>query len=279
MNINSRLSVSVVICAYNEEAHLGRLLRSLTRQTLSCLEVIVVDDGSTDNTASVAERQASARLIRQAHRGPAVGRNMGALSAQGEIIVFLDGDMECAPGFIERLTAPISRGDSVGTFTRDIYVANPHNRWAAAYAVMRQLRGGRLLPKDFPDEWDNFRAIRRDVFSSVGGYDDVGYGEDRTLGRKLGIMATVAPGAVCFHHNPDSLSEIFANGRWIGRGAQIREIESPWRDHLPHRVARWIAHDVRDIPLALALLARAGYHGGVLLGLAEATLRPARHWK
>jgi GT2 family glycosyltransferase len=187
--------------------------------------------------------------------------------------------MECAPQFIERLTAPIRRGDGIGTFTREIYVANRDNRWAFAYAVMRQLRDGRLLPQDFPDVWDNFRAIRRDAFLSVGGYDDVGYGEDRTLARKLHAMAAAAPGAVCFHYNPDSAYEIFSNGRWIGRGAQIRELDRPWADHLPHRVFQWLTNDIRQMPVALALAARVSYHAGVLLGLAESTICPHRHWK
>jgi len=278
MCTSSAWSVSVVICAYNEEAHIRRLLRSLKDQTLSPSEVILVDDGSTDSTASIAHQE-SARVIPLPHRGPAVGRNIGALNARGVLVVFLDGDMECAPRFLERLTAPIRQGKCAGTFTKEIYVANQHNRWAFAYAVMRQHRGGRLLPEDFPDAWDNFRAIRRDAFLRGGGYDNVGYGEDRTLARKLQVMAIAAPGAVCFHHNPDSPSEIFTNGRWIGRGAQIRELERPWRDHLPRRVVRWIKTDVTDMPVALSLAARACYHAGVLLGLTESKLWPNRHWK
>jgi glycosyltransferase involved in cell wall biosynthesis len=270
--------VSVVICAYNEERHLDRLLRSLKQQTAVPAEIIVVDDGSTDETAQVARRE-DVRVICLPHRGPALGRNCGATAAGGEILVFLDADMECAPEFIDRITAPIVQGDAVGTFTREIYVANQANRWARAYAVMRQLREGRLLPKDFPDYWDNFRAIRRDAFLSVGGYDDVGYGEDRTLARKLGVLATVAPGAVCFHFNPDSPAEIFLNGRWIGRGVQIRELDSPWRDHRPRRVMRWLINDVREVPMRTALVARASYHLGVVIGLVESTVRPRRHWK
>lgn len=271
-------SVSVVVCAYNEELHIRRLLRSLAEQTLDPSEVIVVDDGSTDATRLIAEREA-VRVVSVAHRGPAVGRNIGAGCSSGEILVFLDGDMECAPDFVERLVAPIREGSAVGTFTREIYVANESNRWAAAYAVMRQLRHGRLLPADFPDVWDNFRAIRRDAFLDAGGYDDVGYGEDRTVARKLGIAAVAAPGAICFHYNPSTVAEIFANGRWIGRGTQIRDLDRPWRDHLPDRVARWLVNDAQETPFVTALIARVSYHGGVVLGLVESTVRPNRHWK
>lgn len=250
--------MSVVICAYNEGPHIRRLLRSLALQTLQPFEVIVVDDGSTDATRKIAEREA-VRVIAVPHRGPAVGRNVGARCANGKILVFLDGDMACAPTFVERLVAPIQAGSAVGTFTREIYVANGNNRWASAYAVMRQLRNGRLLPEDFPDTWDNFRAIQRDAFLDVGGYDGVGYGEDRTVARKLGVMAAVAPGAICFHYNPATPTEIFSNGRWIGRGVQIRELDRPWRDHLPDRVARWLVKDVRETPIATAAIARLSF--------------------
>jgi len=268
----------VVVCAYDEGEHIGRLLRSLVEQTLPPNEVIVVDDGSRDETAAIARRRAT-RVISVEHGGPARGRNLGARLARGEILVFLDGDMACAPTFLEKLIEPI-RGGAIGSFTRDIYVGNPENRWSAAYSAMRGLRNERLLPSDFPDHWDNFRAIRRDAFMSVGGYDDVGYGEDRTVARKLNEHAVVAPGAACFHFNPSSLTEIYSNGRWIGRGPQIRKVRPPWRDHLPHRVLRWMIRDLRNgAPFLDVVAARLSYHLGVAVGLISSAVWPSRHWK
>lgn len=270
--------VSVVVCAFNEADHIGRLLDSLRDQTLQPADVIVVDDGSTDGTAAIAESH-SARVVRVPQRGPARGRNLAAQIARGEILVFLDGDMACAPQFLERLVQPILDG-AVGSFTREIFVGNLSNRWARAYSAMRGLQDGRLLLSTFPDQWDNFRAIRRDAFLSVGGNDDVGYGEDRTVARKLNLHAVVAPGAKCTHFNPSSLREIFGNGRWIGRGPQIRSIRPPWRDHLPHKVIRWTMRDIRaGLPPSLAIAARTAYHAGVGVGLIDSTLRPGRHWK
>ena len=270
--------MSVVICAFNEADHIGRLLSSLADQTRPPIEVIVVDDGSTDETARITESH-GALALRVTHRGPARGRNLGARVASGDILVFLDGDMACTPRFVELLVRPIIAG-ATGSFTREIYVGNQSNRWARAYSIMRGLDGGRLLPPSFPDVWDNFRAIRRDAFLSVGGNDDVGYGEDRTAARKLGEPAVVAPGAECLHFNPSSLHEIFTNGRWIGRGTQIRRIRPPWRDHRPHRVLRWMLRDIRaGMPIAVAVAARVAYHVGVSAGLIDSWLRPGRHWK
>lgn len=270
--------VSVVVCVFNEADHIGRLLDSLRDQTTRPVEVIVVDDGSTDGTAEIAESRL-ARVVRVPHRGPARGRNLGAQLACGEILVFLDGDIVCAPQFLERLVQPILDG-AVGSFTREVFVGNLSNIWARAYSAMRGLQDGRLLPSTFPDLWDNFRAIRRDAFLSVGGNDDVGYGEDRTVSRKLNLPAVVAPGAECTHFNPSSLREVFGNGRWIGRGPQIRDLQPPWRDHLPHRVVRWTRRDIRaGLPPCVAIAARTAYHLGVVVGLIDSVLRPGRHWK
>lgn len=271
-------TVSVVVAAYDEEPLIGGLLRSLDDQTLPPLEVIVADDGSRDRTADVAEA-AGARVLRLPHRGPAVARNEAAGVARGDVLVFLDADMECARGFLERLVQPIAEGRAIGTFSREMYVANTDNRWARAYAALRWSPPDRLLPADFPDTWENFRAIRRESFLSVGGYDDVGYGEDMSLAAKLGEKALVAPGAECFHHHPSSGREVFGNGRWVGRGAAIRELERPWRQHALTRVVPIAVRQIREGRTRWVLPARVVYHLGVWLGLAESGLRPERHWK
>jgi glycosyltransferase involved in cell wall biosynthesis len=270
--------VSVVVAAYDEEQHIGRLLGSLRQQTLPPLEVIVADDGSRDRTARIA-RHHGARVLELPHRGPAAARNAGAREAQGDVLVFADGDMACGPQYVERLAGQIASGEAVGTFTRDIYLGNPESRWARAYATLRRSPPDRLLPADFPDRWENFRAVRRDRFLAVGGYDDVGYGEDMTLAPKLGELAVVAPGAVCFHFHPSSVREIWENGRWVGRGAAIRTMAHPWRAHSPARILRTAISEIRAGRTPWVLPARLLYHSGVWAGLAQSSIRPNRHWK
>jgi glycosyltransferase involved in cell wall biosynthesis len=271
-------TVSVIVAAYDEEEHLDRLLRSLQAQTLAPLEVIVADDGSRDRTADVAEA-AGARVLRLAHRGPAVARNEAARVARGDVLALLDGDMACEPEFLERLVEPIAEGRAIGTFTREMYIGNTDNRWARAYAALRWSPPDRLLPADFPDRWEAFRAIRADAFAAAGGFDDVGYGEDTSLAAKVGELAHVAPGAVCYHHHPSSLREVFENGRWVGRGEAIRSLPHPWWDHfLPRALVIGLRQVLAGRTLWL-LPARAVYHSGVWLGLAESARDPYRHWK
>ena len=121
---------SVVIPAYNAEVFLERTLRSALRQTHSNLEVIVVDDGSTDKTRVIAEAAAATddrvRILSVPNGGVAKARNIGIAEANGEFVAFLDADDLWHPTKIELQVAAMSRrsGDyqpaAVYTFSRTI---------------------------------------------------------------------------------------------------------------------------------------------------------------
>src|SRR5207249_12006171 len=87
-------SVSVVIGCYNGERFLGETIASVLAQTHEDLELIVVDDGSTDCSRAVAEsvRDPRLRVITQANAGVAAARNHGAAEARGDFLAFLDAD-------------------------------------------------------------------------------------------------------------------------------------------------------------------------------------------
>jgi glycosyltransferase involved in cell wall biosynthesis len=271
-------SVSVVVAAYNEERHIVRLLDSLADQTLSPCEVIVVDDGSSDGTAALAVA-CGAQVFSTLHRGPAHARNHGARHAVGAILVFVDGDMVCSRDYVAALARPIAAGAAVGTFTKEIYVGQPANGWSRSYCHVRRLAYPRLLRPDFPNRWSNFRAVRRDAFLSVGGYDDVGYGEDMTLAPKLGTLAEAAQGAICWHFNPDSPREIFDNARWIGRGHDAQQVAHPVRDNLPVTTLIKAARDLAAGAPPQIIPARFLYSCGFLLGLLDRRWRSAGHAK
>lgn len=85
--------VSVVIPAYNHGRYLGEAIASVLAQTCSPMEIIVVDDGSTDDTAAVARRfEPHIRYVYQQHSGAAAARNHGVELATGEYLSFLDAD-------------------------------------------------------------------------------------------------------------------------------------------------------------------------------------------
>lgn len=95
--------VSAIIPAFNRESTIARSVRSVLAQSYSNIEVIVVDDGSSDGTIdALGEFGSQVTVYRQANSGPAQARNLGASMARGEILAFLDSDDEWLPTKIER---------------------------------------------------------------------------------------------------------------------------------------------------------------------------------
>ncbi len=89
----SRLSVSIVIPAYNEERHLPACLDAIARQTVMPIEVIVVDNNSNDKTAEIAARYPFVRVVRERRQGRVFARNAGFDAARGVIIGRIDADI------------------------------------------------------------------------------------------------------------------------------------------------------------------------------------------
>lgn len=97
--------ISVIIPAFNAARYLDEAIASVRFQDYPSLEILVVDDGSTDDTALVAARHADVALVRQPNRGPAAARNRGLQAASGMYIAFLDADDLWAPAMLPRLLA------------------------------------------------------------------------------------------------------------------------------------------------------------------------------
>ncbi len=98
----SERDVSVIIPAYNAEKYLSCAIGSVLAQTWKASEVIVVDDGSTDNTAAIAAGFRDVRLIRNTHSGAAATRNLGVRQATGRYLAFLDADDLWLPDKLDR---------------------------------------------------------------------------------------------------------------------------------------------------------------------------------
>jgi glycosyltransferase involved in cell wall biosynthesis len=168
--------VSVVIPAYNAARWIAETLESVLAQTFQDFEVIVVDDGSTDDTAAIVARFARARYIRKQSGGPASARNVGIRAAQGEYVAFVDSDDLWSPDKL-RLQIDLLRQSGVAWVYCDAYAFDDETRRTLFIfsKVRRQYSGdvlGRLFLADFipmPTP-----VIRRNVLEQMGYFDERG---------------------------------------------------------------------------------------------------------
>lgn len=214
--------ISVIIPTYNEGDVIGECLESLANQAYKDFEIIVVDDGSTDNSLGIVRKLQDSKtqkleILEQKHLGPGEARNLGASRASGEILVFVDADMTFDKNFFKNLVKPISSGKVKGTFSKYEYVSNWENTWARCWNINQNWEERRRHPKGYPDKQKVFRAIAKKEFDRIGGFTPGGYTDDYSLYEKLGYMADSAVGAIFYHKNPSSISEIFSHARWVGK--------------------------------------------------------------
>lgn len=213
--------ISVIIPTYNEQKIIEECLSSLKEQNTKDFEIIVVDDGSLDKTLKVLQNLQlsifNLQILKQKHQGPAMARNLGAKHAKGKILVFVDSDMTFDSKFLRDLIKPILENKTKGTFSKDEYVSNWNNIWAKCWNINENLPGKRRLPFKYPDHQKVFRAILKSEFERAGGFSRGGYTDDYTLSVKLGYEAIVAPGAIFYHKNPESLGEIYSQAKWIAK--------------------------------------------------------------
>lgn len=207
--------ISIIIPVYNEESCLEDCLHSLKKQSYQNHEIIVVDDGSTDNSIEIAKK-CGVKILTQNHKGPGTARNLGASSAKGEILVFVDSDMTFEKNFIKDLTKPIISGITIGTFSKNEFVSNRGNPWSICWNINRNLPPDRMIPKDCPDTSPVFRAIRSKDFFKVKGFGLGGeYTDDWSLSEKLQIKAISVKGAIYYHTNPNTLLDVFGSAKWL----------------------------------------------------------------
>jgi glycosyltransferase involved in cell wall biosynthesis len=210
VNIEASLA-SIIIPTFNGAARIGNCLDSLVKQTAGRnVEILVVDDGSTDNTPNVVRGYSSVRLITQANAGPASARNRGAMEARGKILLFTDDDCVPMPDWLDAMLGPFKDPEVVGA--KGVY--RTHQRSLAARFVQIEYedkyRLMAVLPSiDFIDTYS--AAFRRDRFLEMTGYDTsfpVACAEDIELSYRMsahGWKMKFVPAAIVYHTHPDTL--------------------------------------------------------------------------
>jgi len=123
--------VSIIITSYNYGRYLADAIESAQRQTFPNIEIIVVDDGSTDNTRDVAERY-PVRYIFQKNRGAAAAKNRGIKCSHGEFFRYLDADDKLAPEYVRKTMEQMMKEPKIGFVCTGSKVWNEETRIARA---------------------------------------------------------------------------------------------------------------------------------------------------
>ena len=196
---DASICVSVIVPLYNKAAYIQRCLESVLHQADACFEIIVVDDGSTDNGAVVVAgiHDPRIRLIRQQNRGAAAARNRGAALAQHDLLAFLDADDEWEPEYLASMVDLVRRFPAAQLYGAGFITCN-----GGAGTVQRFCgrRGPVQSLLDVFQEWVHAPAfnassvvVRRDGFQSVGGFpEELRYNEDWILFFKMALRYPVA---------------------------------------------------------------------------------------
>src|SRR5262249_31588358 len=161
---------SVIIPTYNRAGRISHCLEAMRTQESGCeFEIIVVDDGSTDETLRVLQRFSEVRIISQSNAGPAAARNRGVREASGEIVLFTDDDCEPFPNWLTEMLRPFADPMIVGA--KGVYQTRQRELIARFVQIEYEDRY-RLMARhpeiDFIDTYS--AAFRRDRFVESGGY-------------------------------------------------------------------------------------------------------------
>src|SRR5579872_6120726 len=166
--------LSVVVPARNASATLARCLEAVVAQANGEIELIVVDDCSTDDTRAVASRYPVKLIALSEHAGVAAARNRGTEAARGEIVFFLDADVVLAPGGMQRVIATMENpeiGAVIGSYDSapaDQSIVSRFKNLAHHHFHQRSNREATTF-------WGACGAIRRELLVAAGGFDEKRY--------------------------------------------------------------------------------------------------------
>ena len=260
--------VSVIVAARDSAATLPACLDALHRQDYPRVEIIVVDDGSADDTAEVA-RAGGAHVVRTAPVGASAARNLGIEQARGAVVAFTDGDCVADPGWVRALVAALDTSGATGAGGRQVNVfpaaqqslRDGFEAFFRAASIVSDYTRGDDRPRHVSHNASCCSAYHIDAIREVGGFTPgLWPGEDVDLDLRLaarGARFYYVPWAVVHHHRPGTFAWFrrmmrrygAAERRLVRRHGRARTV-----DHVPTVTALLLA-----LQLLLLIRGVSGY--------------------
>lgn len=282
----SRPRISVIVCTYNGTATLRACLESLQTLRYPDYEVLVIDDGSTQDIAGIANEFTNVRYLRQGHAGLSVARNFGAAQATGEILAYTDDDCIADEDWLTHLAAGFDdpRWVACGgpnipppprNVTEAIVDAAPG---APAHVLLNDIEAEHLPGCNL--------AIRKAALEAIGGFRAIYRiaGDDVDICwrlREAGGHLRFVPGAMVWHHRRHTLRDYLRQQSGYGHAEALL-----MKDH-PHRFgpiggARWRGAIYGDLTPSSDPAEGTIFHGpfgnGLFQGIYQHSMRCPLDW-
>jgi len=218
--------VSVIVCSYNGGQTLGACLDSLGKLNYPNYEIILIDDGSTDDTAYIAAQFPTVRYVHQSNHGLSHARNTGASAAKGEVLVYTDSDCMADTDWLYYLIGTLTSGDYAGVGGPN--VSPPAQNWVQACVAAAPGGPSHVLLTDTIAEHipGCNMGFYRWAFDRIGGFD-VEYhkaGDDVDFCWRLqqaGGVIAFSPTAIVWHHRRFTLRAFFKQQDGYGEAESL----------------------------------------------------------
>jgi glycosyltransferase involved in cell wall biosynthesis len=218
--------VSVIVCSYNGGKTLAACLDSLSKLNYPNYEVILVDDGSTDNTADIAQQFPHVRYLYQSNHGLSDARNTGAAAAKGEVFAYTDSDCMADVDWLYYLVGTLVSGDFAGVGGPN--VTPPAKNWIQACVAAAPGGPSHVLVTDTVAEHipGCNMAFYRWAFENVGGFDNEYHkaGDDVDFCWRLqqaGSVIGFSPTAIVWHHRRFTLRAFLKQQEGYGEAESL----------------------------------------------------------
>jgi GT2 family glycosyltransferase len=258
-------SVSVIVCAYNAAGTIDDCLSALGRIDYPHVEVIVVDDGSSDDTAARTLAYPWARLIRVANGGLSAARNIGLHAATGDIVVYVDADVRVEPSWLGYLVQPFASPGVAAVGGPNVVPAD--DGWFAQCVARAPGAPNHVLLDDRVAEHvpGCNLAIRREALLEIGGFDPIFLraGDDVDVCWRLqerGGQVTFSPAALVWHHHRGSLRAYWRQQLGYGEGEAWLRLRH--RRRFSRGSVNWRGRIYSGLPFVRSLTERR-LHSGV----------------
>jgi GT2 family glycosyltransferase len=220
---------SIIIPHLNQPDALTRCLTSLQRQDFDggAVEIIVVDNGSRQSLAAVADRITNVRFLEQLEPGPGLARNIGVAAASAEILLFIDADCRAHPGWVASALRALTAANAPDIVGGDVQIdiVDPARLTALeSYESVFAYRQSLYITSEGFSGTGNL-GMKRKIFDAVGPFGGIGIAEDRDWGqraRALGYITRYVPDMIVYHPARKSFDEL----------------AEKWRRHVAHDLAK-----------------------------------------